>query len=159
AVVAGGVSCAGVCDEATSVKQMSMRAELLSRSKRLLRMDMIRRSSPTSIHHGEKQRRMQDRRSLAGAKPGRPGSSMPGDGRWAWLEEGALRCYQIECNSGLEPKSVKNARQRQRRSLGRHNCAGEMDQRADRAEMVREVVMTDRAGRRIGLVTWRLLAG
>ena len=53
------------------MKQMSMRAELLSRSKRLLRMDMTRRSSPTSIHHGEKQRRMQDRLSLAGAKPGR----------------------------------------------------------------------------------------
>ena len=37
-VVAGGVSGAGVCDEATPVKQMSMSAELLSSSKRRLRI-------------------------------------------------------------------------------------------------------------------------
>jgi hypothetical protein len=40
------VSAAGVCDEATPAKQMSMSAELFSRSKRLLRMDMARHSSP-----------------------------------------------------------------------------------------------------------------
>jgi hypothetical protein len=40
-VVAGGVS--GACDNATPAKQRSITAELLSRSKRLLRMDMTRR--------------------------------------------------------------------------------------------------------------------
>src|SRR5262249_14735017 len=84
---------------------------------------------------------------------GPPGNSMSADGRCACLEEGALRCHQIECNGGLEPQSFKNARQRQRWGLGQHNCAGEMDQRADRAKLVREVVMTGRTGRRLGFVT------
>jgi hypothetical protein len=44
AVVVGGVS--GACDDATPAKQSSMSAELLSRSKRLLRMDMTHSSSP-----------------------------------------------------------------------------------------------------------------
>src|SRR5262249_56352095 len=42
-VVAGGVS--GACDDATTAKQSSMSAELLNRSKRLLPMDIRRRSS------------------------------------------------------------------------------------------------------------------
>jgi hypothetical protein len=48
AVVAGGVSggVAGVCDDATPAKQNSTTAELLSRSKRLLRIDITR---PTSL--------------------------------------------------------------------------------------------------------------
>src|SRR5919197_573392 len=41
-VVAGGVSGAGVCDELTPVKQISMSAELLSRSKRRLRIFITR---------------------------------------------------------------------------------------------------------------------
>jgi hypothetical protein len=41
-VVAGGVSGAGVCDEETPVKQISMSAELLSKSKRRLRIFITR---------------------------------------------------------------------------------------------------------------------
>jgi hypothetical protein len=48
-VVVGGVSGAGACDDATLAKLSSMSAELLSRSKRLLRIDITRR---TSMHHG-----------------------------------------------------------------------------------------------------------
>ena len=41
-VVAGGVSGAGVCEEPTPVKQISMSAELLSKSKRRLRIFITR---------------------------------------------------------------------------------------------------------------------
>jgi len=93
--ITGGVS--GACDDATPAQQSSMSAELLSRSKRLLRMDMTRRSSPTSIHHGEKQRRMQDRRSLACAKPGRLAVRCQAmGGARAWKR---ARCDAIKSNA------------------------------------------------------------
>jgi hypothetical protein len=44
--VVGGVSVGGVCADATPVKQSTMNAELLRRSKRLLRIDM---TTPQSL--------------------------------------------------------------------------------------------------------------
>jgi len=85
-----GVSGAGVCDGARPAKQSSMSAELLSCSKRLLRIDMTTPPSSPNINASRrKQRRVQHRRSLAGATPAATGS-MSGDGRGACLEESAL---------------------------------------------------------------------
>jgi len=53
AVVAGGASGAGVCDEATPVKQTSMSAELLSSSKRRLRIHIRTPPIPNFDHRGE----------------------------------------------------------------------------------------------------------
>lgn len=59
-LLVGGGSGDGACDEATPVKQSNASAELLRRSKRLLRIDMTNPildgndpSAPRSKHHGE----------------------------------------------------------------------------------------------------------
>jgi len=99
-VVAGGVSdgFAGVCDDAISAKQSSTSAELLSRSKRLLWIDI------TSPHAGRERSPSvpTDRRITAKTAPrgvsaqrslarGRADTrSMSGDGRCARSEQGAL---------------------------------------------------------------------
>src|SRR6266511_3778452 len=85
-----GVSGAGVCDGATPAKQSSLNAELLSSSKRLLRIDMTTPpSSPNIDAFRAETCRVQHRRSLAGATPAATGL-MSGDGRGACLEESAL---------------------------------------------------------------------
>jgi hypothetical protein len=67
-----------------------MSAELLSRSKRLLRIDMTTPPSSPNINASRrKQRRVQDRRSLAGASLAGT-SAMSGDRRCACLEERGL---------------------------------------------------------------------
>jgi hypothetical protein len=48
--VVGGVSGAGVCDDTPPAKQSSMSAELLSRSKRLFRIDMTPPPNPPNIN-------------------------------------------------------------------------------------------------------------
>jgi hypothetical protein len=80
AVVAGGASGggAGVCEDATPAKQSSTSAELLSRSQRLLRIDIT--SPPTwtgtipsprrSTHHGENSAAWGIGAAVAGARPG-----------------------------------------------------------------------------------------
>jgi hypothetical protein len=93
--VVGGVSSAGVCDDATPARQSSTRAELLSRNKRLLWIDITSPPSwtgttpsvPTTSASRRETRRVQYRRSLAGAANTR---SMSGDGRCARLEQRAL---------------------------------------------------------------------
>jgi hypothetical protein len=84
-----GVSGAGVCDGAPPTKQSSMSAELLSSSNRLLRIHMTLPPSPNINASRRKQRRVQDRRSLAGASLAGT-SAMSGDRRGACLEERGL---------------------------------------------------------------------
>src|SRR5438105_2569080 len=94
-VVAGGVSGAGVCDEATPVKQMSMSAELLSSSKRRLRIHIRtppnfpteRSVNPDNQHMTAKAapHRVSARRSPARARSDT--RSMSGDGRCARAEQ------------------------------------------------------------------------
>src|SRR6266540_2600720 len=59
-----GVSGAGVCDGATPAKQSSISAELLSRSKRLLRIDI------TSPHPGREPSRGEKTPRVVSAQPG-----------------------------------------------------------------------------------------
>src|SRR5215831_4367405 len=86
-----------------------MSAELLSRSKRLLRMDMTRRSSPNFDHHDEKQRRVQDRRSLADAKPGRLAArcqAMGGARAWKRARCDAIKSNATAASSRNPPKML-----------------------------------------------------
>src|SRR6266404_2891209 len=102
---------------------MSMSAELLSRSKRRLRMHItMPPNSPTLIAAGPAPR------AASPAPRWREAASatMSGEGRRACLEEDAVRCRQIECDGGLGPQAEEDARQRHRRHLGWHDCAGEM---------------------------------
>jgi hypothetical protein len=155
--VVGGVSGAGVCDDTPPAKQSNMSAELLSRSTRLLRIDMTTPPHPRTSTHRSVTSRVQHRRSFAGARLA-DNSAMSGDRRCACSEEGGLGCRQIEFNGGCEPQAAEHARQRQSWRLGRYQCAGEMDQSANRAAVVRDVFTTGRTGRRIDFVT-RLRAG
>jgi len=67
-----------------------MSAELLSSSKRLLRIDMTTPPSSPNINASQrKQRRVQHRRSFAGASLADT-SAMSGDRRCACLEEDAV---------------------------------------------------------------------
>jgi hypothetical protein len=73
--------------------------------------------------------------------------SMSGDGRCARAEQRGVWRSQIKFGGKLEPQLAENGGQRQRRHLGRHQCAGEMDERADRAVVVGEVFTTGWIGR------------
>jgi hypothetical protein len=95
--VVGGVSAGGVCADATPAKQSTMNAELLRRSKRLLRIDITTpiphaddRVDPRySTHHGEGAPcGVAARLSLPRRVP--KARSMSGDGRCAGAEEGAV---------------------------------------------------------------------
>jgi hypothetical protein len=156
AVVAGGASGAGVCDEATPVKQTSMSAELLSSSKRRLRIHITRPPMSNFDPSRRKQRRARHRRHLAAARP--LAGSMSDDGRPACLEDDAVRRRHVDGDGGLESRAGENLRQRHRRRLGGYQCAGEMDQAADRAEIVGKVFMIGTTGRRAGLLARQLRA-
>src|SRR5262249_38783528 len=71
-------------------------------------------------------------------------------------EEGVWGGGKIKFSGRFEPKPAENTGHRQRRHFGRHQCAGEMDQRADRAMVVREVFTAGWTGRRSEVVgRWR----
>src|SRR3954470_14538850 len=96
-LVAGG-SGAGVCDEATPVKQSSTSAELLRRCKRLLRILMTAPQYLTGTTRPPRDRRITAKRRRAGCRRGRrwregvPGTrSMSGRGRCACRERRAVR--------------------------------------------------------------------
>jgi hypothetical protein len=74
---------------------------------------------------------------------------MSGDGRCARAEQRGVWCRQVKFRGKLEPQPAENAGQRQRRHLRRDRCAGEMDERADRAMVVGGVFATGWIGRRI----------
>jgi hypothetical protein len=89
-VVVGGVSGAGACDDATPAKQSSISAELLSRSKRLLRIHI---TIPLSPNINPSRRETAPRAGFGAASLARGRavtSSMSGEGRCACLEEGAV---------------------------------------------------------------------
>jgi len=70
--------------------------------------------------------------------------------RWEVRARGtARRVNRSNSAAKLEPQPAENAGQRQRRHLCRHQCAGEMDERADRAAVVGEMFATGWIGRRI----------
>src|SRR4051794_17957380 len=67
-LLVGGDSGAGVCDEATPVKQSSMSAELLRRCKRLLRILMTAPKFPTGTPRPPRDRRITAKRRRAGCR-------------------------------------------------------------------------------------------
>jgi hypothetical protein len=147
-----GVSGAGVCDAAPPAKQSSMSAELLSSSNRLLRIHMtLPPNPPTSTHRGVTSAACRTSRSPL-ARALADTSAMSGERRCACLEERGLWRRQLKFGVELEPRLAENVGQRHRRRLGRHQCAGEMDQCANRAAVVRVVFTTGRSRRRVEII-------
>src|SRR5262245_60551197 len=106
-VVAGGVSggVGGVCGDATPAKESSTSAELLSRSKRLLWMDITRPTSSTgttrqsrrSTHDGESSAAWGIGRALAGARAARDHNRCQAMGGARALKSAA--CDAVRSNS------------------------------------------------------------
>jgi hypothetical protein len=151
------VSGACVCAEAMPVKQMSMSAELLSRSKRRLRIHISRPPMSNLDSSRRKQRRVRYRRGPRWcARP--PAGSMSDDGRCACLEDDAVRRRYVDGDDGVESQAAKNLRQRHRRHLGRYQRSGKMDQVADRTEIVGKAFMIGRTRRCAALLGCELRA-
>ena len=66
----------------------------------------------------------------------RPRPTMSGCGRRAALEQDVARGRKSGFNARLGPRLGKDLRRLQRRRTGRHQRAGQLDQRADRAEVM-----------------------
>jgi hypothetical protein len=116
-VVAGGLSggVAGVCDDATPARQSSTSAELLSRSARLLWIDITRPTSltgttrqPRRSTHPAKPRRMGNRPGARWRESAPRPQSMSGDGRCARAEQRGVGCRQIKVGGKLEPQPAEN---------------------------------------------------
>ena len=129
-----------------------MNAELLRRSRRLLRIDMttpqfLTRTTaltPDTRRVTAKERRAAWRHGRRSRDAVPTARSMSGDGRCAGAKEGAVGSRQVEFGGSLELQSPENAWQRKRRDFGRHQCARQMDERADRAAIVGERLIAGR---------------